>query len=112
MPENNHPAPVWGLRHDITPSFGARLVQEGRKLHFLADRASISGEFTPEQREKLDTLFPLLIARLESALHDGRLDPRQSCWMTDTVNGFICEADTRGSCGYVYITLYPAKHPG
>lgn len=112
MPEINTPNPTWGLRHDITPSFGARLVQEGRKLHFLADRASISGEFTPEQREKLDTLFPLLIARLESALHDGRLDPRQPCGMTDTVNGFICEADTRGSCGYVYITLYPAKHPG
>ncbi|MDK9584316.1 type IV toxin-antitoxin system YeeU family antitoxin [Lelliottia wanjuensis] len=108
MPEINPPGPVWSLRHDITPAFGARLVQEGPKLHFLADRATLSGEFTPEQCEKLDATFPLFIARLEVALHDGRLDPRRSTRITDTVNGLTCEADTRGSCGYVYLTIYPA----
>ncbi|EHC64116.1 hypothetical protein LTSEMIS_5863 [Salmonella enterica subsp. enterica serovar Mississippi str. A4-633] len=29
MSQNQPSAPVWGLRGDITPSFGARLVQEG-----------------------------------------------------------------------------------
>ena len=29
----------WGLKRTITPCFGARLVQEGNRLHYLADRA-------------------------------------------------------------------------
>lgn len=31
----------WGLKRTITPCFGARLVQEGNRLHFLADRAGL-----------------------------------------------------------------------
>ncbi|MDF3618613.1 type IV toxin-antitoxin system YeeU family antitoxin, partial [Enterobacter hormaechei] len=26
----------WGLKRNITPCFGARLVQEGNRLYFLA----------------------------------------------------------------------------
>ncbi|HBR2102450.1 TPA: type IV toxin-antitoxin system YeeU family antitoxin [Klebsiella pneumoniae] len=52
----------WGLNRNVTPCFGARLVQEGNRLHYLADRASITGKFS--------------------------------------------EADTLGSCGYVYIAVY------
>ena len=33
--------PWWGLWRDVTPLFGARLVQEGHNLHFLADRAGV-----------------------------------------------------------------------
>ena len=29
---------TWGLQRDITPRLGARLVQEGNRLHYLADR--------------------------------------------------------------------------
>lgn len=36
----------WGLKCAITPHFGARLVQEGNRLHYLADRASITGVFS------------------------------------------------------------------
>ncbi|PTA63470.1 antitoxin YeeU, partial [Pectobacterium punjabense] len=32
--------PEWGLKSAVTPRFGARLVQEGNRLHYLADRAS------------------------------------------------------------------------
>ena len=32
---------TWDLQRDITPRLGARLVQEGNRLHYLADRASI-----------------------------------------------------------------------
>lgn len=41
--------PTWGLRRDITPCFGARLVQEGHRLHFLADRAGFTGSFSEVQ---------------------------------------------------------------
>jgi hypothetical protein len=34
---------IWGLQRNITPRLGARLVQEGNRLHYLADRASITG---------------------------------------------------------------------
>ncbi|CBJ80965.1 YagB/YeeU/YfjZ family protein [Xenorhabdus bovienii str. Jollieti] len=37
-------SPQWGLQSDITPRFGARLVQEGKRLHYLADRAGFTGE--------------------------------------------------------------------
>lgn len=40
----------WGLKRDISPCFGARLVQEGCRLHFLADRAGISGAFNEGRR--------------------------------------------------------------
>lgn len=40
---HNIAEPWWGLRRNITPCLGARLVQEGNRLHYLADRASISG---------------------------------------------------------------------
>lgn len=32
----------WGLNRNVTPCFGARLVQEGNRLHYLADRASFT----------------------------------------------------------------------
>lgn len=28
---------TWGLQRDITPCLGSRLVQEGNRLHYLAD---------------------------------------------------------------------------
>ncbi|ECI5354327.1 type IV toxin-antitoxin system YeeU family antitoxin [Salmonella enterica subsp. enterica] len=109
MPQNQFSAPVWGLRSDITPSFGARLVQEDCRLHFLADRASLCGNFTPEQLKALDATFPQFVKQLESALKSGALDPRQSRRYSITLNGLTCEADTHGSHGYVYLTIYPAE---
>lgn len=40
LPEDT-PCPEWGLRCDISPRFGARLVQESHQLHFLADRRDL-----------------------------------------------------------------------
>ena len=91
----------WGLQSDITPRFGARLVQEGNRLHCLADRASLTGSFTPEQA------FPLLIEKLEAMLRSGELNPRQQRQVVVHLAGFTCIADTRASCGYVYIAIYP-----
>ncbi|EIS0324496.1 type IV toxin-antitoxin system YeeU family antitoxin [Salmonella enterica] len=109
MPQNQPSAPVWGLRSDITPSFGARLVQEGCRLHFLADCASLCGNFTPEQLQTLEVTFPQFVKQLESVLKSGALDPRQPHRHSITLNGLTCEADTNGSHGYVYLTIYPAE---
>ncbi|EEV7740257.1 type IV toxin-antitoxin system YeeU family antitoxin, partial [Escherichia coli] len=35
-PDDNHDRPWWGLPCTVKPCFGARLVQEGNRLHYLA----------------------------------------------------------------------------
>ncbi|HGF4623206.1 TPA: type IV toxin-antitoxin system YeeU family antitoxin [Escherichia coli] len=100
---------IWGLQRDITPSLGARLVQEGNRLHYLADRASITDKFSDEECLKLDVVFPHFISQIESMLTTGELNPRHAHCVTLYHNSFICEADTLGSCGYVHIAIYPAQ---
>lgn len=104
-------ATVWGLRCAITPRLGARLVQQGRRLHFLADHAGLIGTFTPEALKVLDVAFPVLIEQLENYLHSGELDPRRQHCVTFQQAGFTCEADTLGSFGYVYIAVYQTARP-
>lgn len=98
---------TWGLQRDITPRLGARLVQEGNRLHFLADRASIAGKFSDDECLKLDMEFPHFISQMESMLTTGEMNPRHAHCVTLYHTGFTCEADTLGSCGYVYIAVYP-----
>ena len=86
----------WGLERNITPCFGARLVQEGNRLYFLTDRAGFD-----------DQVFPLMMKQLERMLTTGELAPRCQHCVTLHHNGLTCEADTLGSHGYVYIAIYP-----
>jgi cytoskeleton bundling-enhancing protein CbeA-like protein len=102
-------SPQWGLRHDITPCFGARLVQERNRLHYLGDRAGLYGKFAPGQLWALDRNFPVFIDLMEAALRSGELDPHNSRCIRLEREGLVCEADTRGSCGYVYVTIYPVS---
>ncbi|MDE1482062.1 type IV toxin-antitoxin system YeeU family antitoxin [Xenorhabdus bovienii] len=97
----------WGLQSDITPRFGAKLVQEGNRLHYLADRAGLTGSFTPEQLQKLERSFPLFIEKLNNMLRSGELNPHQQHQVTVHIAGLTCIADTRASYGYVYIAIYP-----
>lgn len=54
--------PLVGIWRDVTPLFGARLVQEGHfRLHFLADRAGFSGVFSESDARHLDQAFPLFM---------------------------------------------------
>lgn len=99
----------WGLNRNVTPCFGARLVQEGNRLHYLADRASITGAFSNAESLKLDEVFPRFISQMESMLTTGEMNPRHAHCVTLYHNGFTCEADTLGSCGYVYIAVYPTQ---
>ena len=97
----------WGLNCNVTPCFGARLVQEGNQLHYLADRASITRKFSNAESLKLDEVFPRFISQMESMLTTGEMNPRHAHCFTLYHNGFTCEADTLGSYGYVYIAVYP-----
>ena len=98
---------TWGLQRDITPRLGVRLVQEGNRLHYLADRASITGQFSDADLRHLDQAFPLLLKQLELMLTSGELNPRHQHGVTLYAKGLTCNADTLGSCGYVYIAIYP-----
>ena len=100
---------TWGLQRDITPRLGARLVKEGNRLHYLADRASNTGQFSDAECRKLDETFPHFISQMELMLTSGELNPRHAHSVILYHDGFTCEADTLGSCGYVYIAVYPTQ---
>jgi len=104
---DNMDAPRWGLQRNITPCFGARLVQEGNRLHYLNDRASITGTFSNADLRHLDQAFPVLLKQMELMLLSGELNPRHQHGVTLYAKGLTCDADTLGSCGYVYIAIYP-----
>ncbi len=56
----------WGLPHTVTPRFGARLIQEHHRLHFLSDRASLVGEWADVAIDRLEAIFPAIIKELEA----------------------------------------------
>ncbi|MGT4069808.1 UNVERIFIED_CONTAM: type IV toxin-antitoxin system YeeU family antitoxin [Aeromonas hydrophila] len=97
----------WGLPHTATPRFGARLIQEHHRLHFLSDRASLIGEWAEEAIDRLEAIFPAIIKELEAKLLTGELDAQRQQRVTVQHAGFTCEADTLGSHGYVYLAIYP-----
>lgn len=97
----------WGLHHTVTPRFGARLIQEHHRLHFLSDRASLVGEWAEVAIDQLEMTFPAIIKELEAKLLSGELDAQRQHCITIQHGCFTCEADTLGSHGYVYVALYP-----
>lgn len=97
-----------GLTEQHAPVIWRASGPEGRHLHFLADRAGLYGEFTPGQLRTLDATFPQFVKQMEAALVSGELNPRKARRFTSTLNGLKLEADTNGSFGYVYLTIYPA----
>lgn len=100
----------WGLPHTVTPRFGARLIQEHHRLHFLSDRASLVGEWAEETIDLLESAFPSIIKELEAKLLTGELDAQRQYCITIQHGGFTCEADTLGSHGYLYLAIYPATN--
>jgi cytoskeleton bundling-enhancing protein CbeA-like protein len=99
----------WGLPHTVTPRFGARLIQEHHRLHFLSDRASLIGEWEEVAIDRLEAAFPTIITELESKLLTGELDARCQQRITIQHSGFTCKADTLGSHGYLYVAIYAAS---
>lgn len=99
----------WGLPHTVTPRFGARLIQEHHRLHFLSDRASLVGEWEEEAIDQQEAAFPTIIKELEAKLLTGELNAQRQQCITVQHGGFTCEADTLGSHGYVYVAIYQAR---
>jgi cytoskeleton bundling-enhancing protein CbeA-like protein len=108
---DNAASPWWGLKRDITPCFGTRLVQEGHRLHYLADRSGITGKFSDADLRHLDQAFPVFMKQLELMLTSGELIPRHQHGVTLYAKGLTCEANSLGSCGYIYIAIYPTPAP-
>ncbi len=81
-PDDNNDRPWWGLPCTVTPCFGACLVQEGNRLHYLADRAGIRGRFSDADAYHLDQAFPLLMKQLELMLTSNELNPRHQHTVT------------------------------
>ncbi|ENC21648.1 type IV toxin-antitoxin system YeeU family antitoxin [Escherichia coli] len=104
-----HDTPEWGLRCDVMPRFSARLVQKNNRLHYLADRAGITGAFKEEEGHQLNSAFPHFIEQMELMLLSGELNPRHAHRVTLYHDELTCEADTLGSCGYVYMAIYPTQ---
>ncbi|MEB6513661.1 type IV toxin-antitoxin system YeeU family antitoxin [Enterobacter roggenkampii] len=102
--------PWWGLKPAVTPCFGARLVQEGNRLHYLADRTSITGAFSDADLRHIGQAFPVLMKQLELMLVSGELNPRNQDCVTLYAKGLTLDADTLGSCGYVFIAIYPTSN--
>ncbi|MEF8674021.1 hypothetical protein E4T14_13770 [Escherichia coli] len=96
-PDDNDDHPWWRLPCTVTPCFGARLVQEGNRLHYLADRAGIRGLFSDADAYHLDQAFPLLMKQLELMLTSGELNPRHQHTVTLYAKGLTCKADTLGT---------------
>lgn len=103
--------PWWGLKPTVTLCFGARLVQEGNRLHYLADRTSITGQFSDADLRHLDQAFPVLLKQVELMLVSGELSPRHQHRVTLYAKDLTCDADTLGSCGYAYIAISPTVTP-
>ena len=99
----------WGLQRNITPRFGARLIQRGSRLDFLWDRSGFVGSFPHDLGLQLNDAFPEIIKKLENQVSLGHLDAHQQRCVTLQHASFTCEADTLGSHGYLYITIYPTK---
>ncbi|CBJ80964.1 YagB/YeeU/YfjZ family protein [Xenorhabdus bovienii str. Jollieti] len=67
----------------------------------------LRGSFSPIHLKKLDLAFPLFVEQLEDMLRAGELNPHQQRQVNIQLASLTCIADTRGSCGYVYISIYP-----
>ena len=102
----------WGLLCNVKSSFGARLVQERHRLHFLPDRSELVGEWSEQDISALNSVFPKIIKDLEVALLVGELDSRHQKRIRIAQGGFVCEADSLGSFGYIYICIFAESEDG
>ncbi|HBB1219503.1 TPA: type IV toxin-antitoxin system YeeU family antitoxin, partial [Escherichia coli] len=71
--------------------------------------AAITGKFSSPDLLHIDQAFPVLMKQLELKLADDELSACQQRTVTLYAKGLTCEADTLGSCGYVYIAIYPTQ---
>ena len=89
----------------MTPCFGARLVQEGNRLHYLADRAGIRGGSATRIRTR--TGLPLLMKQLELMLTSGELNPRHQHTVTVCERADLQKPTPSAVVATFYLAVYP-----
>lgn len=67
---------TWRLQRDFTLYLGARLAQVGNRLHYLGDRANITGKFNDAEYIELNETFSHLASQMELMLTTDELNPR------------------------------------
>lgn len=78
---------------------------------FRKATAGITGQFSDADLRHLDQAFPVLLKQLELMLLSGELNPRHQHCVTLYAKGLVCEADSLGSHGYIYLAIYPGEPP-
>ncbi len=63
-PNDNHDRPWWGLPCTVTPCFGARLVQEGNRLHYLEDIPGVLAVFAERRKDSFGPYVRLMSVTL------------------------------------------------
>jgi cytoskeleton bundling-enhancing protein CbeA-like protein len=78
-------------------------------VHFLAERPGFICAFSDDDALRFGFAFPLMLKQLELMLINDELNPGYQHYVKLYHNRLTCEADTLGSCGYVYIAVYPTQ---
>jgi cytoskeleton bundling-enhancing protein CbeA-like protein len=101
----------WGLQPPpgTTVAWGARAISDHGALDLLYDRQSAVG--TKPERKRLqaamNALLPLAREAWRAKYRAGEVRPDEALRVTIAEgDGWVVEADTRGSCGYVYLVAY------
>jgi cytoskeleton bundling-enhancing protein CbeA-like protein len=85
-------------------------VQEGNRLHYLARVDQHRQQFSDiEDAGSWIKTFPHFYPPDGIDANTGELSPHHALYVTLYHNDLTCEADTLGSCGYVYIAIYPTQ---
>lgn len=111
---------VWGLQPPpgTSVAWGARAISDHGALDLLYDRQSAVGSKADKQRLQvaLDRLLPLAREEWRSRYQRGEVRSDEERRVVLVNDGeWTVEADTRGSCGYVYLVAYAkpsAAEPG
>ncbi|EBB7907851.1 type IV toxin-antitoxin system YeeU family antitoxin [Salmonella enterica subsp. enterica serovar Redlands] len=93
------------------PCIRGRLLQDGCLFRLQTSRDDMDAAFTEEEARWLDQAFPVLLKQLELMLLSGELNPRHQHCVTLYAKGLVCEADSLGSHGYIYVAIYPGEPP-
>lgn len=100
---------AWGLKDAApagVPTLGARAILENGRVDFLADRCDRRHDGTDAGIERFNELAYWTVDQAQFL--SCKLDPRRGELFTvySPERGFHCALDTKGSCGYVYLTAW------
>lgn len=111
----------WGLQPppNATVAWGARAILKRGTIDLLHDRQDSCGPMAAREalaQEMNSGGLDLIRERVQQAWNDGELrgDTENKVVLVDDAieggdSGIMVEADTRGSCGYLYLVVYKTE---